>query len=296
VAVGEVSGCALSIAGLDPGGGAGLAADLRGFAAAGAFGCAVAAVLTVQSTSGLSATHPVPAAQVVAQAREVLAHQNVRAMKTGALGTADNVRAVGDLLAVHADIPSIVDPVLLPTRGKGRLLAERAIEAVRARLVPRAALVTANVPEAEALLGRRVTSLDDAHEAALALVALGADAALVKGGHLTGAEAVDVLALGGDTLELRARRLKLPPVHGGGCLLASLVAGRLARDPRAYRDEGPMMLVDALRWAKRVHHRALGHAVDVGGELRVLVPEPLKTSATSAAARRSRPRARRPRG
>jgi len=265
------SSCALAIGGPDPGGGAGLAADLRGIAAGGAFGCAVIAVVTVQSTSGLRATTPIGAKDVLAQAREVLRYQRVRAIKTGALGSEANVRAVGELLGRHREIPAIVDPVMMPTRGRGRLLAERAIGALRTALLPRAALVMANVPEAEALTGKRVASVSEAHDAALALCKLGARAAIVKGGHLGGAQAIDVLAIAGDTpvLELRAKRLRLPAIHGGGCIFAALVAGRIAADARAFDDA---VLLDAIRWAKRVHRRALAAAWDVGGDMRVLIP------------------------
>jgi hydroxymethylpyrimidine/phosphomethylpyrimidine kinase len=271
--------CALAIGGLDPGGGAGLAADLRGIEAAGAFGCAVAAVVTVQSTSGLRSSFALKARDVLAQAREVVVHQRVRAIKTGALGSEANVRAVGELLAAHKAIPAIVDPVMLPTRGRGRLLAERAVGAMRSALLPRAALITANVPEAEALTGARVTNVSEAHDAALALCKLGARAALVKGGHMTGAQSVDVLVLregvnGMSTtaIELRAKRLRLPPIHGGGCTFAALVAGHVAADAHDYEEEGADVVLDAVKWAKKLHHRMLAAARDVGGDTRVLVP------------------------
>jgi hydroxymethylpyrimidine/phosphomethylpyrimidine kinase len=257
--------CALAIGGLDPGGGAGILADLRGFHAAGAFGCAVVAVMTVQSTSGLVAADPVPAKQILSQARAVLKHERVRAVKVGALGSAQNVRAVAELLATHKELPAIVDPVMMPSRGRARLLAERAVAALRDDLVPRATLVTANAPEAEIILEMRVTNVSDAHDAALALVRLGARAALVKGGHLGGAEAIDVLAVGGEVLELRAKRLRMQPVHGGGCALASMIAGRLAV-------AGDGDIVSAVKWAKRTHHAMLQRPRDVGGDLRVLVP------------------------
>jgi hydroxymethylpyrimidine/phosphomethylpyrimidine kinase len=270
--------CALAIGGLDPGGGAGLAADLRGIGAAGAFGCAVIAVVTIQSTSGLRSVVPVSAKDVILQAREVIRHQRVRAIKTGALATEANVRAVGELLARHKGVPAIVDPVMSPSRGRGRLLAERAIATVRASLLPRAALVTANVPEAEALTGRRVTNVSEAHDAALALCRLGARAALVKGGHMTGPQAIDVLVISGEdgeppeVIELRTKRLPLPPIHGGGCTFAALVAGRIAADGREYVDGRAAVVLDAVKWAKRRHHRLLAQARDVGGEMRVLVP------------------------
>src|SRR5579872_6518423 len=144
--------CALAIGGLDPGGGAGIAADLRAFDAAGAFGCAVASVVTVQSTAGLRSVHPVEARLVTAQAREVLLHQDVRAAKVGALGSAANVRAVARLFArpEAARIPLVVDTPMRATRARqagARLIADAALEALRRDLLPRATLVTVNLPE-----------------------------------------------------------------------------------------------------------------------------------------------------
>lgn len=258
--------CALAIGGLDPGGGAGVLADVRAFAAAGAFGCAAVAVLTVQSTSGMRSARALDAAEVVAQAREVIRAERVRAVKVGALGSRANVDAVAALLA-RARIPAVVDTPMLPTRGKARLLADGALDAVRERLLPRAALVTVNAPEAEALVGARVASVGEAHDAALSLRRMGARAALVKGGHLSGPYAIDVLAVGDEVIELRAKRLPRS-AHGTGCVLASLVAGRIAVAGRA--DDAA--IVDAVRWSKRAHHAALAGASDVGGAERVLVP------------------------
>jgi hydroxymethylpyrimidine kinase/phosphomethylpyrimidine kinase len=265
--------CALAIGGLDPGGGAGIAADLRAFEAAGAFGCAVAALLTVQSTAGLRAVRAVGAREqtsLVAQAREVLRHQRVRAIKVGALGSVANVLAVVRLLARHPEVPAVVDTPIAPSRGRQRLLPRRALEALRNELLPRATLVTVNVAEAQTLSGQRVRTVGEAHDAARALVSAGARAALVKGGHLEGASATDVLAVGDDVMELRARRLDVGAVHGTGCAFASLVAGRLA----VRVTHGPVddpTLVEAVRWAKQVHHAALERAADVGGSMRVLV-------------------------
>jgi hydroxymethylpyrimidine/phosphomethylpyrimidine kinase len=261
--------CALAIGGLDPGGGAGIAADLRAFEAAGAFGCAAVALVTVQSTAGLRSARPAPAAEVTAQAREVLRHQRVRAIKVGALGSAENTRAVARLLASNAAIPSVVDTPIRPSRGRARLTADAALAALRGRLLPRATLVTANLAEVEALLGEEVRTVGEAHDAARALAGAGPRAVLVKGGHLRGPEAIDVLAIDGEVIELRAPRLPVGEVHGTGCTFASLVAGRLAcrvRDPLDHET-----LVEAIRWAKRAHHAALRHAVTVGDGQRVLV-------------------------
>jgi hydroxymethylpyrimidine/phosphomethylpyrimidine kinase len=261
--------CALAIGGLDPGGGAGLAADLRAFAAAGAFGCAAVAVLTVQSSAGLRRVRPIPARELVAQASEVLAHQRVQAVKIGALGSEANVRAVAKLLARHAHLPVVVDTPMLPTRGKGRLLATRALAAMCDELLPQATLVTANLDEMQALVGEPVRTVGEAHDAARALARTGPRAVLVKGGHLVGASAIDVLAVGEEVVELRAKRLPIPETHGTGCTFASLVAGRLAR--RAEAGVARERLVAAIRWAKRVHHAALGRVVDIGEGLRAIV-------------------------
>jgi hydroxymethylpyrimidine/phosphomethylpyrimidine kinase len=256
----------LAIGGLDPGGGAGVLADARAIHAAGAFACAAVAVLTVQSTSGLRAARALGAAEVLAQAREVLRAQRVRAIKTGALGSAANVRAVAALLAAHADVPAVVDTVMLPTRGRSRLLAERAANDVRASLIPRAWLVTANVAEAEALTGMRVASEVDAADAARALCAMGARAALVKGGHLRGRRAVDLLATPRGVYAIALPRVRAASLHGAGCTLASLIAGRVAARP-------VQGVVAAVRWAKSMHHAAIVRRCDVGGDLRVLVPD-----------------------
>jgi hydroxymethylpyrimidine/phosphomethylpyrimidine kinase len=261
--------CALAIGGLDPGGGAGIAADLRAFAAAGAFGCAAVALITVQSTGGMRAARSVPAREVTAQAAEVLRHQRVRAIKVGALGSEDNVRAVARLVAGNPDVPVIVDTPVLPTRGSARLLASRALAALRDELLPLATLATVNLAEAEALVGEPARTLADARNAARELAVSGARAVLVKGGHLTGPSAVDVLVMGSEVIELRARRLRLPPTHGTGCTFASLIAGRLAKRTRLRVGRNELLV--AVRWAKRVHHAALGRSVNVGGPMRVVV-------------------------
>jgi hydroxymethylpyrimidine/phosphomethylpyrimidine kinase len=241
-------------------------ADARAVARAGAFGCAAVAVLTVQSTSGMRSATPVRARELIAECTEVLKHQRVRAIKVGALGSDENVRAVGDLLAIHRDVPAVVDTVMVPTRGRARLLEERGIRALRERLIPRAALVTVNAPEAEAITGERVTRIDEAREAAQAILGIGARAVLVKGGHLGGSRAIDVFADRERVRTMSAPRLRVKPFHGGGCVLASLIAGRLAVGDQ----DDERALEAAVRWAKRTHHAELSRATDVGGEMRVL--------------------------
>ena len=242
----------LAIGGLDPGGGAGILADARAIERAGAFACVVATVQTVQSTRGLERVVPVDSRLWIEQARVVLRDQRVRAIKTGALGTAANVRAVAKLVG---KIPLVVDPVMLPTKGRAKLLNDDALDAMRRELLPRATLVTANVAEAEALTGLRVGSVFDACVAGKALVKAGARAALVKGGHLDGPNATDVLVTRKTTLTLSLRRFRTKKkLHGAGCTLASLIAGRLALGDDVFA---------AVRFAKRIHHRAIANAADV---------------------------------
>lgn len=262
--------CALSVAGLDPSGGAGFLADLKAFHAAGAWGCAVAAVLTVQSTAGLASVHPVDPSLVRAQAERIFLHQTVRAWKTGALGSTDNVALAVALAEQHPDLPLVVDPVIVATRtdAGARLLDDHALAAMR-RLVARAALVTPNVDEAEALLGARVTTVEEAREAAVALVAMGARAALVKGGHLAGPTAVDVLATRSGVRLIEAPRVALAgDFHGGGCTLSALITGRLALHDGPIGDDA---LEAAVRWSKERLTRAIAESVRVGEGLRVLV-------------------------
>lgn len=256
------------------GGGAGIAADLRAFAAAGAFGCAAIAVVTVQSTSGLASARVIDAGDLRAQITAVGKHQRVGAIKIGALGSAANARVVAAWLGTQPQAAVVLDPVMRPTRGRARLLAKDALAALREGLLPRTTVVTANASEAAAILGRRVKSAEDAHAAAVALCALGARAALVKGGHLAGPRAVDTLALAaiGRVLTISGPRRRLPPVHGGGCTLASLIAGKLAVWSLRAKCPSDRTIVRAVRWARRIHQRALVDAVDVGGPMRVLVP------------------------
>lgn len=275
--------CVLAIGGLDPGGGAGVIADMRAVLHAGAFGCAAVAVMTVQSTSGMRSATPVPKAEFIAQCTEVLKHQRVRSIKVGALGSDDNARAVGDFLAIHRNVPAVIDTVMVPTRGRARLLEERAVSVLRTRVIPHGVVITANAPEAEVLTGRRVTRLDEAHDAALAILKMGCQAVLLKGGHLVGPHAIDLLAIAprsGDgegrkptaarVIELAAPRLKLAPLHGGGCALASLIAARIALYADDYAADPETVIADAVRWSKKAHHEALLRARDVGGDLRVI--------------------------
>lgn len=255
------------IAGLDPSGGAGMSADQRAVLSTGAWACPVCAAITVQSTAGLVSVHPIEPELVVAQAIEVLRNEKVRSIKTGALGSEQNVRATTQLLRSHRTLASVVDPVIVATRGVDgvRLLDSSAGKAL-AELLAEATVVTPNTDEASEILGMRIRDEGDLADAARQLCAMGPKAALVKGGHLRGPRAVDVLYVGGKVHRMASPRLKVGPFHGGGCTMASLVAGRLAlsgeRDERA--------IVDAVRRAKRRLATSIGAATRVGKGLLVL--------------------------
>jgi len=265
------SPCALTIAGLDPSGGAGVFADLRAFAASHVWGCGAVAVVTVQSTAGIRSSHPIETRRLLDQVRELFSHQNVRAIKIGALGSASNARAIGRWLGSIDDrVPIVLDPVMRASRGarRVRLLEPGAIPALFS-IMKRVAVITPNVPESQWLLGATVRTVEDAERAARALVALGPRAALVKGGHLPSPESTeattDVLAVGRRILHFRAPRVK-GALHGTGCVLSSLIAGRLASAGRADDDA----IVEAVRWAKQKLRRALAQPLAIGDGLLVV--------------------------
>jgi hydroxymethylpyrimidine/phosphomethylpyrimidine kinase len=219
---------ALSIAGSDPSGGAGLQADLKTFSALGVYGAAAVTLATVQNTRGVTGVHLLPPETVAAQIRAVLEDLDVRAIKIGALGAAGIVEAVADALE-GAGAPVVLDPVMVAKSGDA-LLAPEAVAALRERLLPRAALVTPNLPEAAQLLGETEAADADAMAAqGERLRALGAGAALVKGGHGAGAESVDILAApGAEPRRFAAPRVATRNTHGTGCTLSSAIAARLA--------------------------------------------------------------------
>ena len=205
---------ALTIGGLDPSSGAGITADLRAMRLAGAWGCAVCSTLTVQSSRGLQSAHPVAAGLLGKQLDCLLADVPVSAIKTGALGSAENVQTVLERTRTRASIPLIVDPVMWPSRGKRlNLSGNRAVQAMR-ELGAGATLLTPNLAEAEAMLQATIDDATQAKEAAVALLELGAHAVLLKGGHSTsGAEeprVVDWLATASMVRPLSRKRIELP--------------------------------------------------------------------------------------
>ena len=192
----------------------------------GAYAATAVTAITVQNTLGVSAVHPVPLDILAAQARAVLGDIGADAVKTGMLGSVETVELVAQLLD-EAAVPAVVDPVMI-AKGGAALLEDRAVEAVRRLMVPRAALLTPNAPEAEALTGLEVADLDGQRRAGEALLALGARAVLMKGGHVPGETVIDLLLTPtGETL-LEGPRLDTRHTHGTGCTLASACAAGLA--------------------------------------------------------------------
>lgn len=251
---------ALTIAGSDSGGGAGIQADLKAFHARGVHGLSAIAAITSQNTRGVTAVHSVPLAHIRSQIDAVFDDFPIGAVKTGMLGNAAITRLVARELRRRRPAWLVVDPVMIATSG-ARLLTEEAVQAMVRELIPLADILTPNLPEAETLLGHPIRTARDYDRAGEALRALGADAVLLKGGHAHGGDVVDRFYDATGMLELRHPRLRAEG-HGTGCTLASAIAAELAkgRAPRA-----------AVRRAVAYVHRALAQGYRPGGgKVRVL--------------------------
>ena len=245
---------ALTIAGSDSGGGAGVQADLKTFHAFGVFGTSAVTAVTAQNTLGVTAVHPVPPTVVRAQIDAVAVDLRPRALKTGMLATAELVATVAEAIAAHGLDTYVVDPVMVAASGH-RLLEPDAEATLARRLLPLAALVTPNLREAALLTGADVTSLAAMREAARHLVKMGAGAALVKGGHLPWGEAADVFWDGDEERVWHRPRIATRHVHGTGCTLSAAVAAGLARG---------IPLLDAVDAAVDFVARAIASAPGLG--------------------------------
>ncbi|MGD9844305.1 MAG: bifunctional hydroxymethylpyrimidine kinase/phosphomethylpyrimidine kinase [Variibacter sp.] len=220
---------AVTIAGSDSGGGAGIQADLKTFSALGVYGASVIAALTAQNTRGVTAIHDVPAAFITQQIDAVFSDFRVDATKIGMLSRPPAIEAVAAGLARHAVRNIVLDPVMVATSGD-RLLTPDAIDLLRRLLLPRARVITPNLPEAAALLDAGLaTSEAEMRQQAERLLALGPDAVLIKGGHGTGAESVDLLVEPDRMTRLAAPRIVTRNTHGTGCTLSSAIAASLAK-------------------------------------------------------------------
>jgi len=221
-------GRVLIIAGSDSGGGAGIQADIKTVTALGGYAATAITALTVQNTLGVSGVHPVPPDFVEAQARAVLDDIGADAFKTGMLGDTAMVTTVARILGDYPQIPAVIDPVMV-AKGGASLLAADAIAAVRDLLIPRAALLTPNAPEAEALTGLVIEDLDGLRRAGHALLDLGAQAVLMKGGHMVGDVLTDLLITRQGETSFQGERVETRHTHGTGCTLASACATGLAQ-------------------------------------------------------------------
>jgi hydroxymethylpyrimidine/phosphomethylpyrimidine kinase len=219
--------CALTIAGSDSGGGAGIQADLKAFAAHGVHGLSAIAALTAQNTRGVTAIHVPPPAFLRAQLDACFADFRIGAVKIGMLANAPVIRVVAEVLAEHPRVPVVLDPVMVASSG-ATLLDPTALDALREHLLPRATLLTPNIPEAELLLGHPIRNADAAEAALVELLALGPGAVLLKGGHLPGRgrEMVDRYDDGQVFAEFVHPRLRVSG-HGTGCTLAAAIAANL---------------------------------------------------------------------
>ena len=220
---------ALTIAGSDSGGGAGIQADLKTFAAHGVFGTSAITAITAQNTRGVTTVLALDPDLVVAQIDAVVLDLGADATKIGMLGNAEIIAAVARAVSRLGLAQVVLDPVMV-AKGGDRLLAPSAVEALRTLLLPLATVLTPNVPEAEALTGLAIRSVADQREAAEHLVGMGAQTVVVKGGHLTREDgrAVDVFFDGHEFVELAAARVDTPHTHGTGCTFSSAIAAALA--------------------------------------------------------------------
>ena len=246
---------ALTIAGSDSGGGAGIQADLKTFAAHGVFGTSAVTAITAQNTLGVQAWEAVSTRLVEQQIEAVLSDIGADAVKIGMLANAAIVIAVARTLAAATPRPIVIDPVMI-AKGGDRLLEPGAVAALRSELLPLAHIVTPNIPEAEALAEMSIRSLDDMRQAGDRIRRLGARVVLVKGGHAEGSESIDVASGEGATYEIRGPRLPGRHTHGTGCTLSSAIAANLAN---GMNDEA------AIRAAREYLEGAIRHAPQIGG-------------------------------
>ena len=218
---------ALTIAGSDSGGGAGIQADLKTFAALGVHGTSAITAITAQNTVTVTDILELPVTLIRAQIDAVVEDMPLAAAKTGMLASAAIIEAVAAAVAAHQIDNLVVDPVMV-AKGGARLLREDAVAALRVRLLPLAAILTPNLPEAEVLLGRPIATFDQRRQAARDLLALGPRAVVVKGGHAKG-DAVDIFWDGQEWAELPASRIATANTHGSGCVFSAAIAAGLAK-------------------------------------------------------------------
>jgi hydroxymethylpyrimidine/phosphomethylpyrimidine kinase len=246
---------ALTIAGSDSGGGAGIQADLKTFSALGCFGMSVITALTAQNTVAVTGIHAVPPEFIALQLEAVMSDIGVDAVKIGMLHSPEVIRTVAEGLKRYKCAQIVLDPVMIAKSGD-KLLLDDAIAALKTLLIPMATVVTPNLPEASVLLGRQVTSREQMHEACRELAALGSQTVFLKGGHLRDAVTMDLLydSRSGEMLELAGPRVDTLNSHGTGCTISSAIAAGLAKG---------LTLVDAVKAAKSYISGALAAGAQI---------------------------------
>lgn len=244
---------ALTIAGSDSGGGAGIQADLKTFAANGVYGMSVITAITAQNTMTVTDILELPTSLIASQIDAVISDIGTDVVKTGMLSSSEIIKVVAEKIKEHGLTNIVVDPVMI-AKGGDRLLQEEAVDTVRRVLLPLATVITPNAPEAGVLIGKSIETLDDARYAAKELVIMGAKAALVKGGHLEGPP-TDILYDGNEFRAFTAQRIDSTSTHGTGCTFASAIAANLAKG---------ISLRDAVTNAKRYVTSAIRNAKPVG--------------------------------
>ncbi|WP_252504488.1 bifunctional hydroxymethylpyrimidine kinase/phosphomethylpyrimidine kinase [Sporosarcina sp. Marseille-Q4943] len=247
---------ALTIAGSDSGGGAGIQADLKTFQELGTFGTSALTAVTAQNTLGVHAVQPIETDIVIAQIEAVLNDFTVGAAKTGMLFSAEIIEAVAHTLGRYERMPLVIDPVMI-AKGGAALLQQSAIVALKEHLVPSAALLTPNIPEAEVLTGMTIVSMKDMEKAGERLLRMGAGAVLLKGGHRTDTpDAEDLfLSSAGDCFLMKSKRIDTKDTHGTGCTFAAAITAELAKG-------APMH--DAVVTAKHFIHAAIVDGLSIG--------------------------------
>ena len=244
---------AMTIAGSDSGGGAGIQADLKTFAAFGVYGTSVVTAITAQNTVGVTGVHEIPVDLITAQIHSVLDDIGADAVKTGMLSSPEIIETVSEEMARRSVERLVVDPVMVAKSGD-RLLRQDAVSALRTKLIPLATVVTPNIPEAETVADMDINSEEDAREAARKIAGMGAGSVVVKGGHLDGPP-VDLLYDGRDFTEFQGERIDTRNTHGTGCTFASAIAAGLAREKS---------LTEAIAGAKNYVTEAIRHADSLG--------------------------------
>jgi len=245
---------ALTIAGSDSGGGAGIQADLKTFSALGVYGMSVLTSITAQNTIGVQGVHDLPPDFVGLQIDSVMQDIGADAVKTGMLSNAQIIKIVSKKIREYQVRNLVIDPVMI-AKGGDRLLREDAVKELKEDLIPLAMVITPNFSEAEVLSGLRIQNIEDMKEAAREIYKLGAKNVLVKGGHLLSEEAIDLLYNGQTFSEFKAERIDTKNTHGTGCTLSSAIAAELAKGKK---------IEEAVDIAKKYITLAIKHSLDLG--------------------------------